>query len=126
MSKRKKQSDPASAKRNRERLERERAREARARRKRGLPIEGNEGVYLDGKRNVSKEISYSEYLLTLHWRRARAHAIKLAGGLCLICQSGFKLNVHHLHYCSLWNERANDVVVLCEWCHHELHAENVS
>ena len=81
------------------------------------------GVYLAGDNNNRHEMPYAEYLMTGHWRRARAHAIQLAGSICTICSGKWRLNVHHLHYNSLWNEQANDVVVLCETCHHLLHVE---
>lgn len=79
------------------------------------------GVYLDGCNNKPKAMPYDRYLLTGHWRRARAHAIKLSDGRCTICQNDRNLHVHHLDYRSLWNERYNDVVVLCEVCHDNLH-----
>ena len=81
------------------------------------------GHYLDGNTNKQKEMAYSRYLLTGHWRRARAAAIKQAGGKCTVCQSTRRLHVHHLHYKTIWNERANDVVVLCEHCHNQLHKQ---
>jgi uncharacterized protein YlaI len=114
-----------TASKNRERLERLRLKE-NGKQDRKAKERVKLGVFLDGNNAKQLEIPYTDYLMTGHWRRAREHAIKLADGKCSICQSTYRLNVHHLHYRSLWRERANDVVVLCETCHRRIHNKEES
>lgn len=78
----------------------------------------------DGTRE-KQDIPYRLYLLTRHWRIARAKAIALADGKCSTCGDKYRLNVHHLTYAHLWHEYANDVSVLCETCHNMLHGQYI-
>ena len=64
-----------------------------------------------------KWIPYQEYLRTSHWRRRRKTKINNAGGVCQQCGTNKNLQVHHLHYKSLWAEKDKDLEVLCGECH---------
>jgi hypothetical protein len=82
---------------------------------------------LDKSPVTPQDLPYLDYLLTPHWRRARAKAIKLAHGHCSnpYCENTRDLEVHHLHYQSLWHERTNDVKVLCSTCHALQHGQYI-
>ena len=66
--------------------------------------------------------AYQIYLLSDHWKAKREQRLKYDGYRCLFCGSGDSLNVHHLHYNSLWNESVEfDLVTLCRDCHKRFH-----
>lgn len=64
---------------------------------------------------------YSEYLHSLVWRNKRRAALKAAGWRCEKCRSSNDLEVHHLNYARLGDERPQDLRVLCAKCHDETH-----
>lgn len=73
---------------------------------------------------------YLDYLKTPHWRETRARKVKAAGYCCERCfQPGRRtrrgtiagLNVHHLNYDRVGNERDDDLEVLCGFCHQVEH-----
>lgn len=67
--------------------------------------------------------TYSKYLRTKHWREFRQLALMRAGDCCEkpSCHSVHDLQVHHLFYKTLGQERLCDVRVLCGVCHAEEH-----
>ena len=67
------------------------------------------------------DMDYQEYLLSDLWRAARMNAIRKAFYRCEKCGSPIRLEVHHLSYDNLGNERKEDLRVLCEKCHKELY-----
>jgi hypothetical protein len=72
-----------------------------------------------------RDVPYHVYLISRHWRIARAKAIALAGSRCSVCGDKRHLNVHHITYDNLWHEYANDVAVLCNTCHNMLHGQYI-
>ena len=68
---------------------------------------------------------YRRYLKCEHWQMLRLEVLKRSGGACEIC--GFKpyqrgnLQVHHLTYSNVGNEKLDDLIVVCPRCHMELH-----
>lgn len=64
-------------------------------------------------------MTYQEYLQTDHWKDVRKRALKWAGNKCQACASLKKLEVHHNTY-NYWSEQKEDVLVLCDSCHHKL------
>jgi len=53
------------------------------------------------------------------WDKRRRHKISLANGKCQKCgATGEELQVHHLTYARLGNEKGSDLIVLCKPCHH--------
>lgn len=64
---------------------------------------------------------YSIYLKTKHWRDFRKSALEYYKGKCASCGTTSDLRVHHLHYNSLFNEKFEDVKILCKCCHNEEH-----
>ena len=73
------------------------------------------------KTNLKKQ-EYRGYLGTAHWKAFR-EKIYSKRRSCENCGAHWKLNVHHLNYDHLWDERETDVVVLCERCHYAIHPE---
>lgn len=71
-----------------------------------------------------KAMPYVAYLLSDHWGRVRAKAIKRAGGRCSICNAKGPLQVHHRTYERLGEERDNDVIALCRKCHARVHGKS--
>lgn len=66
-------------------------------------------------------MQYKEYLQTAHWKQRRQRAIDRAGGHCVVCRNGRKVDVHHNTYEHLWDEHDDDLAVLCEKCHKTFH-----
>jgi len=66
-----------------------------------------------------EHMTYQEYLETGHWRQVRFAALWHAGFRCQLCGSTDNLEVHHSPqgYDHLFEERPEDVVVLCRKCH---------
>lgn len=67
-----------------------------------------------------KDNWYNEYLKSAHWIAFRRR-VKKTRNKCEKCGSKKRLNVHHLHYETLWNETEADVLVLCRVCHEIAH-----
>jgi hypothetical protein len=59
----------------------------------------------------------SEYYLSMEWRKIRAFALNRAKYRCERCYRRYKLQVHHKTYDRLYNERLDDLEVLCPTCH---------
>jgi len=72
---------------------------------------------------------YSLYIASPAWRRVRAAALELAEHRCQRCSRGgpgwigIHLDVHHISYERLGEERPDDVEVLCRRCHREADVE---
>ncbi len=80
-------------------------------------------LFVVGLKPRNKYRNYKEYLKTDHWKITRAAALRRAGYKCEICGSNKRLNVHHLTYRNIGNERPEDLMVLCyyhhKWIHHK-------
>ena len=70
---------------------------------------------------------YREKLSTDEWKTFAKENRERVGNACEICKRGDRrLNVHHIAYkqgMEPWEYDVGDVVVLCEVCHNEMHAE---
>jgi len=71
----------------------------------------------------SEKIDYHQYILSKDWKRKKKNLIK--NWQCKVCGCRKRkwLNVHHLHYRNLGNEKENDLMVLCQRCHLIWHEE---
>lgn len=69
---------------------------------------------------MNKE-QYKEYLKTEHWKEVRIKKYKKKKRSCAICGSFEKLEVHHLTYNNIGNEKGEDLRVLCHRCHELAH-----
>lgn len=62
-----------------------------------------------------------KYLKTLWWEERRVRALELSTFQCECCHSGGGLHVHHLTYHHLFDEKDEDLMVLCNGCHRQAH-----
>lgn len=72
-------------------------------------------------RRKTRRVPYEQYLKTGHWKARREKALRLAGRRCQECGSAERLEVHHLSYDRLFQERDGDLIVLCRRCHGRRH-----
>lgn len=64
-----------------------------------------------------KALPYEEYLRSDHWK-ARSNVARVRDGhRCRDCYSRENLDVHHLTYERLGEERNGDLITLCRGCH---------
>lgn len=66
-------------------------------------------------------MTYHEYLNSIEWQRTRKHKLEEAHGRCQLCDCGAGVCVHHRTYDRLFNERLDDLIVLCQSCHDRFH-----
>lgn len=67
---------------------------------------------------------YRRYLSSNKWRDKRSEAIAVSGYCCEKCgvsKWSVRLEVHHITYERLGEERLGDLMVLCRECHAEAH-----
>jgi DNA-directed RNA polymerase subunit M/transcription elongation factor TFIIS len=69
------------------------------------------------KNHKLTSIEYNNYLNTKWWKFKRIQKLKSVQFICEKCGSNKKLNVHHLHYNTLYREKDIDLMVLCDNCH---------
>jgi hypothetical protein len=67
----------------------------------------------------SEPIGYKKYLKSEEWKKKAKFARQLARLKCEYCDEKGQLEVHHSNYECLYNERFDDVYVLCRDCHLE-------
>jgi hypothetical protein len=72
---------------------------------------------------------YNIYLKSDHWKNKKREVrefYRLQGWewQCDLCQSDYKLALHHNNYDCLYKEQIPDLDLLCEYCHKEEHANN--
>jgi hypothetical protein len=71
---------------------------------------------------------YREYLRSNHWKLTKENKLKLAGYRCERCgvtSEAIKLNVHHIHYRTLNQEKPEDLQVVCDDCHRKADKDRV-
>lgn len=66
-------------------------------------------------------VNYNFYLKTEHWELTRNRKLEESGRRCNRCFQTKDLQVHHKHYRSLFAEADEDLEVVCEQCHVEIH-----
>jgi len=75
---------------------------------------------------------YQSYMKSDKWREMRIKRIRADLGMCRgwvvekdgrghLCLSRDRLEVHHLTYARLGNERLTDLISLCRECHKAIH-----
>lgn len=66
--------------------------------------------------------NYTAYLNSAHWKAKRREAFTHYGRKCRRCPAVDSLQVHHLHYRTLYREDVErDLQILCKACHIEVH-----
>ena len=74
---------------------------------------------------ITKE-QYQKYLKDERWLKKREEVFNTKGYVCCKCGSRFGLQVHHLSYergKKPWEYPLDNLIVLCEKCHHEVHED---
>ena len=83
--------------------------------------------FLDGLRHRGAggprehSLEYQAVMQSAGWRHRRSQAIRRAGRRCQECGAAGPLDVHHLSYAHLGDERPWELVAVCERCHARLH-----
>lgn len=66
---------------------------------------------------------YQDYIKSPEWERVRKRILKRARGKCEKCRKRPPIQVHHLTYARLGNERDEDLLAVCGPCHQAFHPE---
>lgn len=77
--------------------------------------------YAPTQPRTERKMNYQSYLHSEKWRELRAKKIKSCHFKCEGCGTNHGLQVHHLTYKRIFNERMNDLMVLCGDCHAKTH-----
>lgn len=72
-------------------------------------------------KKVKRKDRYNEYLKSKEWAIFRQKAFEHYGRACTKCGSKNNLHVHHETYKNIFKEEIEDVTILCEPCHEEVH-----
>lgn len=65
---------------------------------------------------------YNEYLKSDHWQEVREKQLLQDEHRCAFCGSTEKLEVHHINYKNLYNEKPGcDTITFCDTCHRKYH-----
>lgn len=83
-----------------------------------LKLSGN---WIYSRRSNEEWASYSEYINSAVWDEKRKRILQRDGYACKICGFNKFLNVHHLHYDNIFDEKDEDLLTVCEFCHKEIH-----
>lgn len=67
------------------------------------------------------KLTYEEYINSVMWWLRKKRALISANYRCIKCKSQIDLQVHHLTYDNLGEEKDEDLIVLCEICHIQEH-----
>lgn len=70
-----------------------------------------------------KRPKYQAYIQSPEWERVRKRILKRARGKCEKCQKRPPIQVHHLTYDRLGNERDEDLLAVCGPCHQSCHPD---
>lgn len=76
---------------------------------------------LKGTHNCVYKDAYYEYLESDQWLNIRRIALMKSDFKCEKCGNKENLNVHHLNYNSVFDEKIRDIIVLCKGCHKNQH-----
>jgi hypothetical protein len=66
-------------------------------------------------------LEYQAVMQSAGWRRRRSQALRAAGRRCQECGAAGPLDVHHLSYAHLGDERPWELAALCPACHQRHH-----
>jgi len=73
------------------------------------------------RKNKKKAIDYKAYLYSEKWKKKRKKILKRDNFTCQDCGSKNHLQVHHLTYKNIGNERLNELITVCAHCHKKRH-----
>jgi hypothetical protein len=80
-----------------------------------------------GQASPPDEDVWAAYIASPGWKKLRQCVIEERGARCERCGSAEELQLHHTSYRRLGNEAPEDLLLLCEICHHREHgaSENI-
>jgi len=64
---------------------------------------------------------YKKYLLSNEWASIKLDLFAIRGKQCEICGSKRYIQVHHKTYKNIFNENPEDLQVVCNSCHKNIH-----
>lgn len=67
----------------------------------------------------TKRWKYKRYLRSGKWFNKRKKMFSLVGKKCEMCGGRYRVQVHHMTYKRLYNERSSDLLVVCKY-HHDI------
>lgn len=70
---------------------------------------------------VTKRFSHKYYIHSKKWWEFKKYVKTFFNNTCQCCGYTKKLQVHHHHYKTLWNESISDVTLVCWKCHTDIH-----
>ena len=70
---------------------------------------------------MTRKEEYHNYLLSPEWRAFRIKVFEHYGKKCAECKRTKRLHIHHKTYENIFNEKLEDVIVLCELHHAKIH-----
>jgi hypothetical protein len=70
---------------------------------------------------MTRKEEYHNYLKSPEWKAFRKLAFEHYGRKCSECDRTKTLQIHHKTYDNIFNEKLEDVVVLCEYHHKKVH-----
>ena len=65
---------------------------------------------------------YHDYLNSIEWKAKCTRLFQKRGKRCEICNSSHRIEVHHKTYARIFNEKFEDLKVLCFQCHRKEHS----
>lgn len=68
-------------------------------------------------------IDKKKYMTSPEWQIKKDEIKELDGYQCRTCHCTENLEVHHITYENLFNEKDKDLATLCRSCHQEIHDE---
>lgn len=69
--------------------------------------------------------TYLDYLKSKKWKSIRIKLFEMRGHRCELCGGNKVIQVHHIDYIRIGNERPFDLVVLCKDCHEKAHLDKL-
>lgn len=87
-------------------------------------IESESELYEKSERKKFDKQQYKDYLKTLQWFDLKMEVYKRDSYRCRQCHkdlSKFNGEVHHTHYDNIYNEKLEDLVLVCPECHELIH-----
>jgi len=74
----------------------------------------------DEEERQNRKKKYNAYMRSDEWKQKRNEIISIYKQ-CVCCGSEENLNVHHLTYENIGNEKYEDLLLLCNMCHKNVH-----
>ena len=78
------------------------------------------GNYAETEKNLMNN-EYYNYLQSQEYQKRRLQRLKLDGFQCQLCGTAQNLVVHHITYDRIGREDMDDLITLCNECHHKVH-----